>query len=39
MKMLTSTMEITPSTFPQYEANFVIIQGGLDKLVHPDGAF
>lgn len=39
INMLTSTMQATPKTFPQYDASFVIIQGGLDKLVHPDGAF
>ena len=39
MKMLISTMDVTPSTFSSYESSFVIIQGGLDKLVHPDGAF
>lgn len=37
--MLTSTMHLTPSTFHEYESSFVIVQGGLDKLVHPDGAF
>lgn len=39
MQMLTSTMHLTPSTFHEYESSFVIVQGGLDKLVHPDGAF
>ena len=32
-------MEKTPQTFSQYKCPFMIIQGGLDKLVNPDGAF
>ena len=32
-------MDKTPQTFPQYQSPFMIIQGGLDKLVNPDGAF
>ena len=39
IKMLISTMDATPKTFHEYQAPFVIVQGGLDKLVHPDGAF
>ncbi len=39
IQMLVSTMDKTPETFPQYKAPFMIIQGGLDKLVNPDGAF
>lgn len=39
IEMLIGTMKVTPSTFSDYDANFVIVQGGLDKLVHPDGAF
>lgn len=39
IQMLVTTMEKTPETFPQYKCPFMIIQGGLDKLVNPDGAF
>ena len=39
LQMLVSTMDKTSDTFPIYKCPFMIIQGGLDKLVNPDGAF
>lgn len=39
MQMLVNVMENTPETFPQYGSPFMIIQGGLDKLVNPEVAF
>jgi acylglycerol lipase len=39
LQMLVSTMDKTSDTFPMYKCPFMIIQGGLDKLVNPDGAF
>jgi len=36
---LTSTMECSPDTFKNYRCPFLIVQGGLDKLVHPMVAF
>jgi acylglycerol lipase len=32
-------MKVTPETFKDYKAPFVVIQGGLDKLVNPEVAF
>jgi hypothetical protein len=37
--MIVSAMDSTPSTFKKYKSPFIIIQGGLDKLVNPEGAF
>ena len=37
--MLVETMDKSPATFKQYSCPFMIIQGGLDKLVNPDVAF
>lgn len=37
--MLVDTMDKSPSTFKDYTCPFVVIQGGLDKLVNPDVAF
>ena len=36
---LTKTMDKSPETFKNYKCPFLIIQGGLDKLVHPMVAF
>ena len=32
-------MERVPATFKKYKCPFLVIQGGIDKLVHPMGAF
>ncbi len=37
--MLVNTMDISPQTFKEYSCPFMIIQGGLDKLVNPEVAF
>lgn len=37
--MLVDTMDKSPETFKDYTCPFVVIQGGLDKLVNPDVAF
>lgn len=37
--MIVSTMEKSPKTFPSYKAPFMVVQGGLDKLVNPEVAF
>ncbi len=37
--MLVTTMDTSPETFSQYSCPFMIIQGGLDKLVNPEVAF
>lgn len=39
LETMLDTMDVAPLTFSNYEANFVIVQGGLDKLVNPIGAF
>ncbi len=36
---LTTTMDRSPDTFKNYRCPFLIVQGGLDKLVNPMGAF
>jgi esterase/lipase len=37
--MLLSVMEQAPETYPYFSAPFLIVQGGHDKLVNPEGAF
>jgi acylglycerol lipase len=37
--MLVETMDKSPDTFKDYNSPFMIVQGGLDKLVNPDVAF
>ena len=37
--MLVDTMDKSPSTFKDYKSPFMIVQGGLDKLVNPQVAF
>jgi hypothetical protein len=37
--MLVETMDKSPPTFKSYNSPFMVIQGGLDKLVNPMGAF
>ena len=32
-------MEAAPATFRQYEAPFMIVQGGMDRVVNSEGAF
>ena len=39
VEMLVRTMEMSPKTFKDYGCPFMIIQGGLDKLVNPEVAF
>lgn len=39
MTFLAKAMETSPSSFQNYKCPFLIIQGGLDKLVHPMVAF
>jgi acylglycerol lipase len=38
-KLLLNALNDCSKTFPNYTANFLVIQGGLDKVVSPDGAF
>jgi acylglycerol lipase len=37
--MLVNTMDKSPETFKDYNLPFMVVQGGLDKLVNPDVAF
>lgn len=37
--MLVRAMDETPKTFKDYKCPFMVVQGGLDKLVNPDVAF
>lgn len=37
--MLVDTMDKSPETFKDYKSPFLIVQGGLDKLVNPSVAF
>lgn len=37
--MLVDTMDRSPDTFKDYNSPFMIVQGGLDRLVNPDVAF
>lgn len=37
--MLVDTMDKSPETFKDYDFPFMVVQGGLDKLVNPDVAF
>lgn len=39
MAMLVKAMDESPKRFHEYKAPFMIIQGGLDKLVCPEVAF
>jgi acylglycerol lipase len=39
LDMIVSTMDKSPNTFHLYKCPFIIIQGGLDKLVNPEVAF
>ena len=32
-------MDVAPATFDKFDIPFVVVQGGLDKLVNPIGAF
>ena len=36
---LTKTMDNSPKTFTEYRCPFLVVQGGLDKLVNPMVAF
>ena len=36
---LTKTMDESPNSFKNYKCPFLVVQGGLDKLVHPMVAF
>ena len=36
---LGDTMDHVPHTFKTYKCPFLVIQGGIDKLVHPMGGF
>jgi esterase/lipase len=35
IEMIISAMDQAPKTFKKYKSPFMIIQGGLDKLVNP----
>ena len=37
--MLGRAMDESPATFKDYKCPFIVIQGGLDKLVNPEVAF
>jgi acylglycerol lipase len=37
--MIVDTMDKSPDTFKYYKSPFLVIQGGLDKLVNPSVAF
>lgn len=39
LQTIIHTMDISPETFKHFDIPFVIVQGGLDKLVNPLGAF
>lgn len=39
LSFLTKTMDTSPDTFKNYTCPFLVIQGGLDKLVNPMVAF
>jgi acylglycerol lipase len=39
VETLVHTMDIAPMTFDKFDVPFVIVQGDLDKLVNPIGAF
>lgn len=39
MQLLVKIMDSSPKTFHRYNCPFIIIQGGLDKLVNPQVAF
>ena len=36
---ILNQMDRVPQTFKNYKCPFLVIQGGIDKLVHPMGAF
>ena len=38
-KILVDAMDKSPSTFKSYKAPFIVFQGGMDKTIHPEGAF
>lgn len=39
IQMIVQTMEKSPKTFSSYKAPFMVVQGGVDKLVNPEVAF
>jgi acylglycerol lipase len=39
VKTIVHTMDVAPETFDKFDVPFVVVQGGLDKLVNPVGAF
>ena len=39
LEALVRTIEATPVTFKDYKSPFIAIQGGLDKVVSPEGVF
>lgn len=39
IEVLLRAMNEAPATFPEFSAPLVVVQGGLDKLVNPDGSF
>lgn len=39
ISFLTKTMDMSPSTFQNYTCPFLVIQGGLDRVVNPMAAF
>lgn len=39
VETIVHTMDVAPETFDKFDVPFVVVQGGLDKLVNPIGAF
>jgi len=39
LKTIIHTMDVAPETFDKFDVPFVVVQGGLDKLVNPMVAF